>query len=669
MKLILKILALIFFVSSVTGQENEKLYPITNNNLLGYINSKGEQVIKPQYHSAGQFSEGVAAARLNGTYGYINQTGNFIIKPQFDFALPFKSGQAKVFINEKPYFIDKRGNITFEHDFKSITSFENHTFAIAITQSDKYCLINRNGKLLTDTVFKKINPFTDGVSVVNGLNDLPYPKDSTQIEKFETGVIDTTGKMIIHFGVYKDIGRFTNGYTTAVRFNQTKEERGWTRDDAVIDQKGNLKFIIPPGRYFLDFNNKGFYDDLAVVQIYPKKNDSTKNNRFNNDKVYKGVINTNGVILFSDTNWEEITPFRYNRAFVKDKKKRWKMINTNGEQVGDSTFQNILYETYNGNPDDIFINGTAWVKLVKGWVSIDTNGTILTEPKIFKGIRDNRLTRVGDIIFIDEDISLESDRYSYRTGFWNPKTNLLIDPIYHDIDMYGFESELIYASKDGIIHYINSFGKVVWKDTENKVATLKNLNIDFMNRGYFYAYSKPNKRDLGGFGSSSNMSKNISKSTNLKSNTLNVIVHPELMDTIYESNNAYTVYITNSTKKDITFNAQDSRLYMKVQALDSRGVWKDIEYLPSSWCGNSYHTLTLEPKKLWSFITPVYDGEFKTKLRIELKYIDPNDESKKRWEKKEITVYSNIYEGGINPGQFWNKRTYYPSGLMDPYND
>ena len=119
----------------------------------------------------------------------------------------------------------------------------------------------------------------------------------------------------------------------------------------------------------------------------------------------------------------------------------------------------------------------------------------------------------------------------------------------------------------------------------------------------------------------------------------------------------------------IDFNAQDSRLHMKVQALNSKGEWKDIEYLPRSWCGNSYHTLTLEPNNFWTFLTPIYEGDFKTKLRIELKHIDSEDKSEKSWKKKEITIYSNEYEGSINPGQFWRKQDYYPGGIMDPYND
>lgn len=652
---------------SAFGQDN--LFPIIKVSLWGYIDKTGKEVINPQFKSAGQFSEGLAAVRLNGTYGFIDKSGSFIIKPKFDFALPFQGGQAKVFLDGKPYFIDKKGNVTFQHNFKSISSFENHSFAIAITQTDKYCLINRDGKLITDTVFKKINPFNDGVAIVYGLNHLPYPKDSTQLEKFETGVIDSTGKWLIQYGNYKDIGSFQNGYASAVRFNQTEKESGWSRDDAIIDRSGKLKFILPAGKFFLDFNNKGFYDDLAVVYIYPEKKDSTESYNSYDKRKYKGIINTDGVILFSDTSWKEITPFRFNRAFVQDKSENWKLINTKGKQVCDSTFKNILYKSYRGNPDEIFTNGKAWVKLSSGWAVIDTNGRILSQPNVFTGIHDSRLSRVGDMIFIEEDISVESDKYSFRYGFWNSKTNSIISPTYHDIDMNGLNNDLIYAMKDGITNYINSNGEVIWQGTEGNTTTLANLNIDFMNRAYFYAYSKPNKKDLGGFGGSSNFPKKISKSITFPKKELSVVVNYELKDTIYGDNNAITVYIGNTTGGKINFNAQDSRLYMKVQALNSNGEWKDIEYLPNSWCGNSYHTLTLDSKHYWTFLTPIYEGEFKTKLRIELKYIDPTDKSEKRWDKNEITVYSNEFEGSINPGQFWNKREYYPSGLMDPYND
>ena len=81
---------------SAFGQDN--LYPIIKASLWGYIDNTGKEVINPQFKSAGQFSEGLAAVRLNGTYGYIDKSGSFIIKPIYDIALPFQSGLAKVFL-------------------------------------------------------------------------------------------------------------------------------------------------------------------------------------------------------------------------------------------------------------------------------------------------------------------------------------------------------------------------------------------------------------------------------------------------------------------------------------------------------------------------------------------------------------------------------------------
>jgi hypothetical protein len=91
--------------------------------------------------------------------------------------------------------------------------------------------------------------------------------------------------------------------------------------------------------------------------------------------------------------------------------------------------------------------------------------------------------------------------------------------------------------------------------------------------------------------------------------------------------------------------------------------------LPGSYCGNSYHTLTLEPNYYWKFVTPVYDGDVKTKLRIQLTYIDPADKSPYSRNRKEITLYSNEYDGSINPAQFWREQGYSAQGIMDPYND
>lgn len=663
MKYIFTIITLTILVSESFGQATDKLYPITKGNLWGYIDNTGKIIIKPQFLSAGQFSDGLAPVRLNGTYGYIDKTGSFIISPKFDLALQFQNGQAKVFIDSKPFIIDKIGNITFQHNFKSISTFASSTFAIAITQTDKYCLINKTGKLITDTVFKKINPFIDGLAIVQGLNHLPYTRDTTQEIKFEVGVIDTTGKWIIPYGRFKNIGNFENGFALAERFNQTEKERGWTREDAVIDVDGNLKFLMPVRKYFLDFDNKGFHDGLAVVIIYPENKDTTKSWSSNNDNDYKGVINTSGQILFSDTNWKKITPFTSNRAFVQYKNDKWKLIDRNGKQVCDSTFDKILYDTYRGNSENLFTNGIAYVKLSKGWVAIDTTGKFVSQPKTFSEIDYDHLYRVGNVIFFEEDISVENPRYSYRYGFWNSENNAIVNPTYHDLDMNGFDNDVIYAMKDGRKYYITNTGQVIWK--EGKSGTKNTfLNIDFMNRGYYYASSKYKKElaGFGGWGGSDNQSKPITSETNKFPKQLQIFVDQNKKSK-WEGYKGMKLYVANASTDTLFFDAQDSRLYLKIQAQNRNGEWKDIEYLPSSWCGNSYHTLFLAPKESWEFTTPIYHGEFKTKFRAQLLYKKTKDQE------KDDIIYSNEFEGYINPGQFWNKRDYYPSGLMDPYND
>lgn len=112
----------------------------------------------------------------------------------------------------------------------------------------------------------------------------------------------------------------------------------------------------------------------------------------------------------------------------------------------------------------------------------------------------------------------------------------------------------------------------------------------------------------------------------------------------------------------IFFDAQDSRLTMKLQAIDRNGDWRDIEYLPSSWCGNSYHFLYLPTDHYWKFVIPVYHGKIKTRIRAALSY-------KKSIVGASLWLYSNEFEGSINAGQFSKLPKYSPKGIMDPYNN
>lgn len=73
----------------------------------GYINRKGDWVIKPEYSSAECFSEGLACVSTTESiglhakrYGFIDKTGKFVIEPKFSFAESFSEGFAAVALEE-----------------------------------------------------------------------------------------------------------------------------------------------------------------------------------------------------------------------------------------------------------------------------------------------------------------------------------------------------------------------------------------------------------------------------------------------------------------------------------------------------------------------------------------------------------------------------------------
>lgn len=639
--------------------DNKHLFQIFENGKTGFINATGQVIIKPTFFTAGEFSEGLACARINGIYGYIDNTGIFIIQPQFDYATPFKEGIAVVYKEGQPFFINKQGQKPFEINFPAVSHFENGRAKVQ-TETKKIGFINSYGKLFIDTAFTKINSFINGFAIVEGLNHNQYENSEKGIEPiYEVGVIDTLGKFIIPYGKYQEIEDIENGYFRVEIPAETWDTiDGSSKQTAFIDNNG--KIILARGHKNNSWINGGIHCGLAKINLYKHWQLENEGTSYSSEKSYEGFINLNGEIVINDTSYEYVKDFSDNRAFVQLKDSRdYLIIDKKGNVISKDTFPSIIGEG--------FKDGLAFVEKDGKYGMIDTNANFLIKPH-FEGI--DEIGIINDYFFFSERNEDKNSDFDKIYGVAKKDGSILLKPIMQEFNRKGFQNGLLTCMVNGKLTYINEEGKIIWQATDNKIKKLINLNIDFMNRGYFYAYSQPNKKTHSeGWAVSRNTPQKISKKDMLLNNTLSVIVHPEIIDTIFNDYNGIKVIISNTLKNKINFNAQDSRLYMKVQALNSKGEWKDIEYLPSSWCGNSYHTLTLKSKYFWTFLTPVYEGDFKTKLRIKLKYIDPKDKSEKQWEKKEITIYSNEYDGSINPGQYWRKQEYFPGGIMDPYND
>lgn len=640
-----------------TFKQKQNLYPIIENGLWGYINSFGEEIITPQFRSAGQFSEGLASVRLQGTYGFIDKHGSFVIKPKYDMAYSFVNGLAKVYINSKPYLIDKKGKKLFEHNYAEIFNTNEKNLLITRNKNDKYGLIDYKGKQILSNVYDHIKAFSSGLAIIIKKKN-SRSEDKGNIREY--AVINTNGDFVVPFGKFDNIGDFKDGYAQ-VEFNldafpDIEEHNGF------IDTNGNLKFTIPYKTWHLSYNTVGFSEKLATIDIYSVDPDTIKVWSSTKRYDYTGVIDTNGKILFSNKEWDDITPFKNGVAFAQDINGNYFLINIRGEVLNKKPYKNILYGNIRKKPEELFKDGVEFVKTEQGWGAIDPKGEFVITPKTFD-FEFDYVSRSGKTLIFHQDISAVSDKYSYQYGFWDIESNTTVKPQYHNFRFLK-ESDLIYVIKDGVSGYINKQGKNIWKEHHTQNKGKKKLNIDYMNRGYFYA-SSPYKKELAGYdgwGTSENSYKKVKNIDIVESNKLVVYVDPKQKSLYQKSYYGIKLYIANTIKDTIYFNAQDSRLYLKLQAKDKSGEWRDIEYLPSSWCGNSYHSLFLPTNYYWEFTIPVYEGEFKTLLRAELLY--KNDKKS-----KSIPIYSNTFEGSINPGQFWRKKTYHTSGLMDPYND
>lgn len=138
---------------------SDGLFNVTQADTHAYFDSKGKTILPFQnkYESYGNFTEGLARVRINEKWGYIDKTGQEIIKPQFHCAAEFSNDLAVVRNPEDKHgAIDKAGKLIIDYKFHFLTKFENGyaTFGDYTT----YGLIDKTGKIVVPQEYISIGP-------------------------------------------------------------------------------------------------------------------------------------------------------------------------------------------------------------------------------------------------------------------------------------------------------------------------------------------------------------------------------------------------------------------------------------------------------------------------------------------------------------------------------
>jgi hypothetical protein len=119
------------------------------------------------------------------------------------------------------------------------------------------------------------------------------------------------------------------------------------------------------------------------------------------------------------------------------------------------------------------------------------------------------------------------------------------------------------------------------------------------------------------------------------------------------------LYFINTTGKIVSIGNRDF-VNIKLQAKDNNGDWKYIEGQFYSFIDFSFEQVNIINNGAYKTEVPVFNGDFKTKLRAELYIVNPQNE------RKMISVYSNEVDCRINETQFWRKQ-YHNLDYANPY--
>ena len=281
---------------------SEGLAWVVINGATGFIDKKGQIIIKPIYDLEGSysfgmevshgFSEGLAAVRIGGgtmgKYGYIDHSGKYIIHPMFDCAWAFSNGLAPVRIKGRWRFIYRDGTsqgLEVPPEYGYVNHFSEGLASVKLLEGN-WAFVDKTGRVVYDRTknlifnmnsfplgrpkFTFTRPFRDGMARVECAGTLGYINTGGKFFKVayksvddfseglarfsddysKSGYIDKTMKVVIR-PMYEGAGDFHEGRATV------RSGTKW----GYIDTSGNL--VIP---YQYD-EVAPFYEGMAAVKI------------------------------------------------------------------------------------------------------------------------------------------------------------------------------------------------------------------------------------------------------------------------------------------------------------------------------------------------------------------------------------------------------------------
>lgn len=447
---------LLLLVSILVTTQAQDLKPIrSKKGLWGFIDAKNDTVVKASFvYKPALFQEERAIIKNSTSlFGVIDTKGSQLVAPQYYSITDFKNGYATVTKRiedttkarnsystqpaQKKYIIyygmiDRNGKVIIPLEYEMITGdFSNGWFVRATLSGYRYRYFTPSG----DTVDLPKGTQLD-ISKIDG-------KKFIAIKNGRYGIIDNKWKELLPFE-YSNIRVSENGLLIAGKNNRS----------GVLDNK--LKWIVPPtyksimlykagyaivqdtSGKFGAINEKGIVTTPLVYPHLMGIDKATNPLAVIEDKANAkaGLINLSTGKLIIPVTYQFASYDYYNGfiAFRRDQKKG----------LLDSTGKELFHASY----DDFspgFLDGMAWVRKDGKYGFIDTKGTLII-PAQYESVRG-----------FNSGVAVVKQNGKY--GVVSKNGTLIVPAEYDDISSF---SEGLAAVKKGTLYgYINTSGKLV----------------------------------------------------------------------------------------------------------------------------------------------------------------------------------------------------------------
>ncbi|NFE07568.1 DUF3298 domain-containing protein [Clostridium botulinum] len=254
--------------------KNINLYSAPMNTIKGvrwgYINEKGEFLIKPLYNLALEFQcNGLAVVEIDNLYGIIDENQNYIVKHKYGFISDFSEERAIVIDNERFNIINEKGEelIPKTENYSYIGNFKEGRAQYGVIDSNKgylYGYLDREGRVIIPAQYEYGNDFYKGKAVV-------------RIKENEYALINIKGEILNKYE-YASVGNLREGLLSFKK--DMGEKYGFIDEDENVIIKPQFTYAqdFSEGRSVVNvsgniMNNYGVIDKEGNYIITPKYND------------------------------------------------------------------------------------------------------------------------------------------------------------------------------------------------------------------------------------------------------------------------------------------------------------------------------------------------------------------------------------------------------------